>query len=105
MSEDSMNDEELDILYRKLIDTFIDAANKQTAHSSIENISMALLHAASRFNAYVVSNHSATLLDYEQDLDKARAFFIAEYEKMLSENLTDYKKIYDQDARYLHLIK
>ena len=32
MSEDSMNDEELDILYRKLIDTFIDAANKQTAH-------------------------------------------------------------------------
>lgn len=105
MSEDSMTDEELDVLFKKLVDTFIDVANEQAAYSSIENISMALLHAASRFNAYVVSSHSSTLLDYEQDLDKARAFFIVEYEKMLGDNLTDYKKIYDQEAKYLHLIK
>lgn len=103
MSEEVMTDEELDILFRKLIDKFIDQANSLAQHNNAENVGLALLHAASRFNAFVVSTHATTLSDYEKDLDQARAFFISQYESMLNENLEDYKKAYD-DMKYTHLM-
>ena len=99
-----MTDEELDAEYREMIDIFIDKANELAKQSNIENISMALLHAASRFNAYVVSNHAETLNDYENELDKARTFFISNYNAMLDENLQDYKKKYNEEFKYLHLM-
>ena len=55
-TEDVISDEELDKRYRELIDSFIDHANELSAHNSIENVGLALLFAASRFNAYVVSS-------------------------------------------------
>jgi phosphate uptake regulator len=103
--EELLTDEELDAQYRSLIDSFIDQANQQSQSSSIENVSMALLHAASRFNAYVVSSHAENLADYEKELDRARAFFMSKYDEMLSENLEDYKKVYQQDMKYIHLMK
>ena len=105
MAEDLMTDEELDAKYRELIDRFIDLANQQSQHNSIENVGMALLHAASRFNAYVVSSHAATLEEYESELDRARAFFISNYQDMLAENLEDYKTSYQSEMKYMHLLK
>ncbi|MBC8211333.1 MAG: DUF3144 domain-containing protein [Gammaproteobacteria bacterium] len=107
MAEDEqlLSDDELDAQYRSLIDSFIDQANQQAQSSSIENISMALLHAASRYNAYVVSSHAETLAEYEKELDRARAFFLSKYDEMLNENLDDYKKVYQQGMKYIHLMK
>ena len=102
MTEDSISDEELDEIYRRTVDLFIDKANELAESNSIENVGMALLYAASRFNAYVVSQHATTLEDFEKDLPRAREFFQGQYAQMLDENLEDYKQVY---TKYAHLLK
>lgn len=102
MAEDSISDEELDEIFRRMADMFIDQANEFTADNSRENVGLALLYAASRFNAFVVSQHAETLEDYEKDIPGARAFFEAQYRQMLDENLENYKQVY---TRYAHLLK
>jgi len=96
MTDDTVSEEELDAQYRQLIDSFIDQANTLAENNSPENVGMALLFAASRFNAYVVSQHAENIEKYESDLDKARSFFSSQYLEMLDENLDDYKRVYDK---------
>lgn len=102
MAEDPISDEELDEIFRRMADKFIDQANELTANNSKENVGLALLYAASRFNAFVVSQHAATLDDYEKDVPRARSFFQAQYLQMLDENLEDYRQVY---TKYAHLLK
>jgi len=101
MTDDTISDDELDVAYRGTVDLFIDRANELAEDNSPENVGMALLFAASRFNAYVISQHAQTLEDYEQDLPKAREFFLAQYQQMLDENLEDYKQVYSKYAQFL----
>ena len=101
MTDDTISDDELDVAYRGTVDLFIDRANELAEDNSPENVGMALLFAASRFNAYVISQHAQTLEDYERDLPKAREFFLAQYQQMLDENLEDYKQVYSKYAQFL----
>ncbi len=101
MAEDVLSDEELDEVYRRMIDMFIDRANEFAETNSQENVGMALLYAAARYNAHVVSQHANTLEDYEKDLPKAREFFLAQYRQMLDENLEDHKALYQKYANFL----
>lgn len=101
MADESLSDEELDEIYRSTIDFFIDRANEFTETNSKENVGLALLYAAARFNAYVVSQHANTLEDYEKDLPGARRFFQGQYQEMLEENLEDYKSTYTRYANFL----
>ena len=96
MSEQLMTDEELDEHFRSLFDALIDKANELAATSSPQNVSLALLHAASRYNAFVVSSHAESLVDYEKDQVTARKYFLSRYGEMLDENLEDYKSIYQE---------
>ncbi|MBT6700697.1 MAG: DUF3144 domain-containing protein [Gammaproteobacteria bacterium] len=105
MDENLITEEELDSQFKEMIDSFIDQANELSKQNHIENVSLALLHAASRYNAYVVSNHATSLTEYESELDKARSFFMSNYDDMLNENLQDYKKIFMDDFKYQHLMK
>ncbi|MCZ6722975.1 MAG: DUF3144 domain-containing protein [Gammaproteobacteria bacterium] len=102
MSQDSIKEEEVDALYREMIDSFIDRANELAEGNSPENVGMALLFAASRFNAFVVSQHAENIDDYEKDLVKAQDFFSSQYREMLNENLEDYKSVY---AKYYQFTK
>ncbi|MCZ6470422.1 MAG: DUF3144 domain-containing protein [Gammaproteobacteria bacterium] len=102
MSQDSIKEEEVDALYREMIDSFIDRANELAEGNSPENVGMALLFAASRFNAFVVSQHAENIEDYEKDLIKAQDFFSSQYREMLNENLEDYKSVY---AKYYQFTK
>lgn len=101
MAEDTLSDEELDEIYRQMVDSFIDRANEMAETNSPENVGMALLYAASRYNAHVVSQHSETVEDYEQELPRARDFFRAQYQRMLDENLDDYKRIYEKYGNFM----
>jgi hypothetical protein len=101
MADDTISDDELDVAYRRMVDLFIDQANELAEDSSQENVGMALLFAASRFNAYVISQHAQTLEDYERDLPRAHEFFLAQYKQMLDENLEDYKQVYSKYAQFL----
>ncbi|MDH3389115.1 MAG: DUF3144 domain-containing protein [Gammaproteobacteria bacterium] len=102
MADESLSDEDLDEIYRRMIDMFIDRANEFAETNSQENVGLALLYAAARFNAHVVSQHANTLEDYEKDLPRAREFFGSQYQQMLEENLEDYKTVY---TKYSHFIK
>jgi hypothetical protein len=93
--KDEMSDEDTDREFRRMADAFIDQANAFIDTSAKENIGMALLYAASRFNAFVVASHAPSIQKYEQDRDKAVQFFSSEYVRMLEENLDDYKRIYE----------
>jgi len=101
MSEDSPTDEDIDTLYRQMIDSFIDRANQLAEQNSPENVGMALLFAASRFNSFVVSQHAENLEGYQSDIPRAKSFFTAQYEEMLDENLEDYKQAFDKYAKYV----
>ena len=101
MTDDTISDDELDVAYRRMADLFIDRANELAEDNSPENVGMALLFAASRFNAHVVSQHAQTGEDYERDLPKAREFFLAQYQQMLDENLEDYKQVYSKYANFI----
>lgn len=101
MADDLLTDEELDAVYRRMVDLFIDRANELTETNSSENVGMALLYAAARFNAHVVSQHAESLEDYERDLPKAVEFFQGQYAQMLSENLEDYREAYTKYAKFI----
>lgn len=101
MVDETISDDELDEIYRRMVDLFIDRANEMAETNSPENVGMALLYAASRYNAHVVSSHAETLEDYERDIPKAREFFHAQYEQMLDENLEDYKLNYTKYANFI----
>jgi hypothetical protein len=101
MADETLSDDELDEIYRKMVDSFIDSANQLAETNSAENVGMALLYAASRYNAHVVSQHAETPEAYEQEIPKAREFFNAQYERMLDENLEDYKSIYSKYANFM----
>jgi len=102
MADDTISDEELDEVYRRMVDLFIDSANEFAETNSQENVGLALLYAAARFNAHVVSQHANTLEDYEKDISRALQFFQDQYREMLEENLEDYKSVY---TRYANFIK
>jgi hypothetical protein len=100
IKDEGISDGDLDKRYREMIDTFIDQANTHAENNSPENVGMALLFAASRFNAFVVSQHAESLPEYEKDIKKARSFFSAQYLEMLDENLDDYKKVYQKYHKF-----
>lgn len=99
-----MSDEQLEKQFKVIADKFIDLANKQAETEQVENVSMALLYAASRFNAYVVANNAEHLEKYETDCKTATKFFEGKYRDMLKENLNDYKSVYEPQLKYSHLM-
>ncbi len=101
MADDTLSDEDLDEIYRRMIDLFIDRANEFAETNSQENVGLALLYAAARFNAHVVSQHANSLEDYEKDLPRARQFFQGQYQEMLEENLEDYKAVFSKYANFI----
>ena len=91
-----MTDEATEREFRRIADTFIDLANEHMATVQKENVGMALLFAAARFNSFVVASHSPTLDKYEADRQKAIDFFSSSYLDMLRENLDDYRRAYEE---------
>jgi hypothetical protein len=100
-----MSDEDLNLEFRAIADTFIEVANNHTDKVPVENVGMAMLYAASRFNAFVVSTKTDSLEKYQEDMPKAIDFFLGNYQSMLQENLEDYKRVYDPELKYAHLMK
>lgn len=88
-----------------MVDTFIDLANQHADNTRAENVGMALLYAASRYNTFTVASHAQDLAGYTGDQEKALAFFSNEYERMFGENYEDYKKAFDTSLKYEHLVK
>ena len=100
-----MNDDERNLLFRKIADSFIDVANKHCDNTDSSIVGSALLYAAARFSAFVVASKSKELSRYESDRDAAIEYFSKEFRRMLEENLDDYKSVFKEQPRYAHLMK
>ena len=67
MTEKPLSDDEVDVIYRQMIDSFIDRANELADQNSPENVGMALLFAASRFNAFTDTSSLSGRKVYHSD--------------------------------------
>ena len=72
----SLSDEEVSLEFREIADAFIDLANDQSDRFNRENVSLALLYAAARFNAFIVAGHADDGAAY--DRDRAFDYFTGE---------------------------
>jgi hypothetical protein len=69
--------------FLKLVDEFINLANRLAVNGRDGDVSAAILFAASRYNAFNFVSHRGP----EQDLEKAVEFYVSEYRKAITQNL------------------
>lgn len=69
--------------FLKLVDEFIDLANRLAGEGNDGEVSAAILFAAGRYNAFNFVSHNGT----EQDQEKAVEFYVSEYRNALVSNL------------------
>ena len=99
----AISDEEVNLQFREIADAFIDLANDQSNRFNRENVSLALIYAAARFNAFIVAGHADDGAAYDRDRDSAFDYFTGEYQRMLEENLDQYREVFGQQ-KYQHLM-
>ncbi|MGH8619417.1 MAG: DUF3144 domain-containing protein [Burkholderiales bacterium] len=82
--------------FRELADTFIHLANEHSETVPHDKLGAAFLYGAARFNAFVAYVESKSRAQFSGDKEKAVAFFLMQYEKMLREHLDDHETHYDR---------
>ena len=80
-------------------DAHIDLSNAQVSDAGVGKVSASMMYGLSRFNAWV----SARGFQSAEQMTEARAetiaYFTAQYQKMLEENLDDYIEHFDKYMR------
>lgn len=82
----------------KRADAHIDIANGQLRDATRGKVSASLMYATARFNAWVTACTAESGGDLQGHRDESIEYFVAQYRKMLEENLDDYIANFD---RYL----
>jgi len=90
--------------FRQFADTFIDVANKHVDEADSSFVSSSMLYGTARFCSFVVASTCKDAEELEANHQGALEFFTKEFERMLTENLDEYKKAYQEPSRYEHLI-
>lgn len=80
-------------------DGHIQLANEQLKGMSAGKVSASFMFAASRFNAWCSATGFNSQAEMRADRAKTIAYFVAEYEKCLVENLDDYIENFDSYMR------
>lgn len=80
----------------QLADAHIDLANQHMGSVKPSRASAAMLFAASRFNAFVIMAASADKGEMLAQKEAAIAYFLAEYEKNLRENIDEHLARYEE---------
>jgi len=100
-----MSEEDKNKQFRQFADTFIDVANKHVDDADSSFVSSSMLYGTARFCSFVVASGCDDEEQLEANREGAIEFFTKEFERMLSENLDEYKKAYQEPSRYEHLVK
>ncbi len=77
-------------------DEHIHLSNRQMANVGMGKVSASMMYSTARFNAWVSArgcNNSQEMAQAKQDII---TYFVAEYEKMLIENVEDYIDNFDK---------
>ena len=102
-----MSNQEQDKLLRQLADTFIDVANRHCENQDKNVVNTAFMYAASRFSAFVAAASAGNLDEFKSRQSSAIDFFTGEFKNMLTKNLGNYEKVFQQQSenKYSHLVK
>lgn len=93
-----LSEEDRDLQFRKLADSFIDVANRHCNHLEPPMINSAFLYGASRFCAFVVAGKTGDLKSYQAQRDAALDYYTNEFKTMLEQNLDDYCRVFENDS-------
>ena len=91
-----MSDNDTDLEFRKRADAFIQLANEQTDHASVEQTGFSLLYAAARFNSFLVYTTVNSAEEMAAQRQKAIEYFSDQYVRMLTENIDDHVENFDK---------
>lgn len=87
---------ETDDKFFKRADDHINLSNDQLSDSSIGKVSASMMYSVARFNAWFSACEFTNAEDMEKGKKETIKYFVAEYEKMLTENIDDYIKNFDK---------
>lgn len=91
-----MSDIKRDKEFWDLADSFIQLANTHLNANKPSRVSASALFAASRFNAFVIAASTENKAQLIAEKESAIAYFLAQYEAMLRENIDEHLTRYDQ---------
>ena len=77
-------------------DDYITLANEQAANASRGKVSASMMFATARFNAWVSASGTESGEELAEVKEEAIEYFVAEYRKMLEENLGEYIEHFDK---------
>ena len=80
--------------YWNFVDQCIQNANDACDHADPSLVGAALLHAAARFNAFVVASSSIDRKEYIEEMESSLQYLTGRYREMLRDNLEDYRENY-----------
>ena len=86
---------EIDDKFFDRADAHIHLSNDQCREIGSGKVSASMLYAAARFNAWISAARCGRAKILQASRDETIEYFVAEYRKMLEENLDDYIKNFD----------
>jgi len=93
-----MSDAQRDKQFWELADSFIQLANTHLNEAKPSKVSASALFAAARFNAFVITVSASSKEQLIAEKEAAIAYFLEQYETMLSENIDEHLARYDQQT-------
>jgi hypothetical protein len=91
-----MSDSKPDKQFWELADAFIALANQRCDSEHSGRVSAAQLYAAARFNSFVVASLAQSKEEFAAKREEHLAYFVAQFQKMLRENLHDYETNFEK---------
>jgi hypothetical protein len=86
---------EIDDKFYERADEHINLSNQQLADVSMGKVSASMMYSVARFNAWVSARGWNSGIEMANAKVETLQYFVAEYEKMLRENLEDYINNFD----------
>ena len=97
------NIKKIDDEFLDIFDSFIDLANKHSASSGYEKVSIAFLHAVARFNAFDVFASAADVEAFKSEKNTELEYFEDLYKKLLVEELNAFETNFDKYKKELRV--
>ena len=77
-------------------DEHISLSNQQLSKSTLGKVSASMLYSTARFNAFVSACQFKNVNEMKSAKEETIKYFVAEYEKMLTENFDDYQENFSE---------
>ena len=91
-----MSDETQDNAFWERADEIINLANQQAEDVESDDVSLSLLYATARFNAFLIASSAEKADDIKAGKDAAVEYFTEQYSQLLIDNIDEYIENFDE---------